>query len=151
LEYASWLEGEGKMMPGFSSELIKVMRAALEEAMTKVPQKQASSAIKANLAACILKATAQGHVTHKAFMDAAENELPSILSLFNRLDQLPQRYRFEDQSSPAGGCLTKFGPEVQIREHAELRLNITMGPPSKRHLIRVGRGVTLSVEKREHR
>ena len=55
-------------MPAFSSELIKVMRAALEEVMEKVPQEQASSAINAHLAASILKAAAEGHTTHEAFM-----------------------------------------------------------------------------------
>jgi hypothetical protein len=91
-------------MPGFSSDLIKVMRAVLEEAMKKVPQDQASSAIKAHLAASILKAAAQGQTTHKALMDAAENDLPAaLLSLFNPLEEPPQRSRFESPSSAAGG------------------------------------------------
>ena len=91
-------------MPAFSSELIKVMRAALEEVTSKLPQGQASSAMKTHLAASILKAAAEGHTTHEAFMDAAEKELPAILSLFEPLERLPQRHRFEGQSSPAGGA-----------------------------------------------
>ncbi len=74
-------------MPAFSSELIKMMRAALEEAISKLPQGQASSAMKTHLAASILKAAAEGHTTHEAFMDAAENELPAILSLFEPLER----------------------------------------------------------------
>jgi hypothetical protein len=93
------------------ASLIKVMRAALEEVMEKVPQEQASSATKAHLAASILKAAAQGHTSQKAFTRAAENDLPCILSSFNAPEQLPQRRRFKSRSSPAGGSPAKLSPE----------------------------------------
>jgi hypothetical protein len=55
------------MMSPFSPELIGIMRAALEEAMTKVPSRQATPAI---------KASAEGLTM------AAISELPTILSSF---------------------------------------------------------------------
>jgi len=50
-------------MPVFSPELIAIMRAALEQAMTKVPPAKATSAIKAHLAQSILRAAAQGETS----------------------------------------------------------------------------------------
>jgi hypothetical protein len=49
----------------------------------------------------------QGHATHNAFIEAAENELPAILSLFNTPERLLQRRGFESQRSPADGCSPK--------------------------------------------
>jgi hypothetical protein len=47
-------------MPSYSPELIQTMRAALDEAMTKIPAEQATPGIKAHLAELILKAAADG-------------------------------------------------------------------------------------------
>jgi hypothetical protein len=59
------------------------MRAALEEAMTKVPSRQATPAIKAHLAQSILRAAAEGQTTAEGLLMAAINELPTILSFFS--------------------------------------------------------------------
>jgi hypothetical protein len=48
------------IMPAFSPALITIMRAVLEEAMTKVPAEQATTVTKAYLAEFILKAAAEG-------------------------------------------------------------------------------------------
>ena len=70
-------------MPTFSPELIQTMRAALEEAMTKVPLEQASPGIKARLAECILKAAAEGQTSYEDLIAVAANQLPTILSMFS--------------------------------------------------------------------
>jgi len=57
------------------------MRAVLEEAMTKVPSEQATTAIKAYLAEFILKAAAEGATSYEALLVAAGNQLPTILSM----------------------------------------------------------------------
>jgi hypothetical protein len=66
-------------MPAFSPELIQIMRAALEEAMTKVPLGQATPGIKAHLAECILKAAAEGQTSYEGLMAAATDQLQTIL------------------------------------------------------------------------
>jgi hypothetical protein len=55
--------GWGRIMPTFSPELIQTMRAALEEAMTKVPLEQATPGIMAHLAECILNVADEGQAT----------------------------------------------------------------------------------------
>jgi hypothetical protein len=70
------------IMPTFSPELIQIMRAALEEAMTKVPLQQATPGIKAYLAECILKAAAEGQTSYEGLLAAAANQLQTILSMF---------------------------------------------------------------------
>jgi len=57
------------------------MRAALEEAMTKVPVEQATPAIKAYLAECILKAAAEGQTSYEGLIAAAAGQLQTILSM----------------------------------------------------------------------
>jgi hypothetical protein len=70
-------------MPAFSPELIALMRAALEEAMTKVPFDQATQGVKAQLAECILKAAADGRTSYDDLLATAANQLQIILSMFN--------------------------------------------------------------------
>jgi hypothetical protein len=70
-------------MPTFSPELIQTMRAALEEAMTKVPLEQATPGIKAYLAECILKAAAQGQTSYEGLIAAATDQLHTVLSMFS--------------------------------------------------------------------
>jgi hypothetical protein len=69
-------------MPTFSPELIQTMRAALEEAMTKVPLEQVTPGIKACLAECILKAAAEGQTTYEGLIASGADQLPTILSMF---------------------------------------------------------------------
>jgi hypothetical protein len=70
-------------MPAFSPDLIQIMRAALDEAMTKVPLEQATPAIKARLAECILKAAAEGQTSYEGLIAEAANQLQTILSMFS--------------------------------------------------------------------
>jgi hypothetical protein len=70
-------------MPTFSPALITVMRAVLEEAMTKVPAEQATTVTKAYLAEFILKAAAEGLTSYEGLMAAVINELPTIPSMFS--------------------------------------------------------------------
>jgi hypothetical protein len=69
-------------MPQFDPQLIQDMRNALEEVMTKVPLEYSTSATKAYLAECILKAAAQGHTTYNELIAAASDQINVILSLF---------------------------------------------------------------------
>jgi hypothetical protein len=71
------------IMPTFSPALITIMRAVLEEAMTKVPAEQATTVTKAYLAEFILKAAAEGLTSYEGLMVAAINQLPIILSMFS--------------------------------------------------------------------
>jgi hypothetical protein len=96
-------------MPAFSSELVKVMRSALEEVMRKVPQEHASSAIKAHLAGAILIAAAQGHATQKVFMHLAENELPAILSLLQPVGAAAEAIASLNSLNRAGGSIAELG------------------------------------------
>jgi hypothetical protein len=70
-------------MPTFSPALITIMRAVLEEAMTKVPAEQATTVTKAYMAEFILKAAAQGLTSYEGLMAAVINQLPTILSMFS--------------------------------------------------------------------
>lgn len=70
-------------MPTFSPALITIMRAVLEEAMTKVPAEQATTETKAYLAEFILKAAAEGLTSYEGLMAAVINQLPTILSMFS--------------------------------------------------------------------
>jgi len=70
-------------MPQFDPQLIKVMRAVLEDIMTRVPTEQSTQAAKAYLAECILKAAGQGHTNYDALMAAAADQMHVILSLFS--------------------------------------------------------------------
>jgi hypothetical protein len=70
------------VVPTFSPALITIMRTVLEEAMTKVPAKQATTATKASLAEFILKAAAGGLTSYEGLIAAAVNQLPTILSMF---------------------------------------------------------------------
>jgi hypothetical protein len=71
------------IMPAFSPELVQTMRAALEEAMTKVPLEQANAGIKAHLAECILKAAAEGQTSYEGLIAAASDQLQTILAMFS--------------------------------------------------------------------
>jgi len=69
-------------MPAFSPALITIMRAVLEEAMTKVPAEQATTATKAYLAEFILKSAAGGLTNYEGLISAAVSQLRTILSMF---------------------------------------------------------------------
>jgi hypothetical protein len=69
-------------MPAFSPALITIMGTVLEEAMTKVPAEQATTATKAYLAEFILKAAARGLTNYEGLIAAATSQLTTILSMF---------------------------------------------------------------------
>jgi len=54
----------------------------LEEAMTRVPAEQPTTATKAYLAEFILKAAAGGLTNYEGLIAAAVSQLPTILSMF---------------------------------------------------------------------
>ena len=54
------------------------MRAALDEAMTKIPVDQASVRIKAHMAELILKAAADGQTSHEGLVAAALDQIQTI-------------------------------------------------------------------------
>ena len=68
-------------MPQFDPQLIQTMRNALEE-VSRVPLEYSTSATKAYLAECILKAAAQGHTSYNELIAAASDQIQTILSLF---------------------------------------------------------------------
>ena len=69
-------------MPQFDPQLIQDIRNALEEVMTRVPLEYSTTAAKAYLAECILKAAAQGHVSYNELVAAAADQIQVVLSLF---------------------------------------------------------------------
>jgi hypothetical protein len=69
-------------MPYFDSELVEVMRDALEEVMREVPSEYSTPATKAYLAECILKTAAQGQVSRNELVAAAADQIPVAITLF---------------------------------------------------------------------
>lgn len=68
-------------MANYSPELIQLMRAVLDEVMTKIPVDQATQGIKAHVAECILKAAAEGQTTYDGLLVAASDQLQAIISM----------------------------------------------------------------------
>ena len=71
----------GNFVPSYSPELIQIMRAALDEVMTKVPLEQATPGIKAALAEYILKAAAEGETDYNSLVTAASDQIHTVLSI----------------------------------------------------------------------
>jgi hypothetical protein len=69
-------------MAALNPALVRAMRDALDEAMTRVPTEYATSETKAYLAECILKAAAQGHTTYNELVAAAGDQIQNIISAF---------------------------------------------------------------------
>ena len=72
---------EGCIMPSYSPELIQIMRAALDEVMTKFPAHQATPGIKTQMAEFILRAAAQGQTSHEGLVVSASGQIQEILSM----------------------------------------------------------------------
>jgi len=68
-------------MPSYSPELIQIMRAALDEVMTRIPLDQATPSVKAAMAECILKAAANGQTSYDGLIAAASEQIQTILSM----------------------------------------------------------------------
>jgi hypothetical protein len=60
-------------MAAFDPRLVRTMREALDEAMTRVPPEYATVETKACLAEYILRAAAQGRTTYKELVAAASH------------------------------------------------------------------------------
>ena len=68
-------------MPSHSPELIQIMRAALDEVMTKVPVEHATPGIKAALAEYILKAAAEGETDYESLVAVGADQIHTLLSM----------------------------------------------------------------------
>ncbi|MBR0797426.1 hypothetical protein JQ615_18725 [Bradyrhizobium jicamae] len=68
-------------MPQFSRELIALMRTTLDDVMSTVPPEIATTATKAFLAECILKAAAQGHTGYNELLAAASDHIQTITTM----------------------------------------------------------------------
>jgi hypothetical protein len=68
-------------MSDYSPELIQIMRAALDDVMTKLPVDHASVAIKARMAEYILKAAAGGQTSYDALLASASDHIQTVLSM----------------------------------------------------------------------
>ena len=66
-------------MPSYSPDLIQIMRATLEDVMTRIPADQATVTVKAHMAEVILKAAAQGQTTYDGLLAAASEQVQTIL------------------------------------------------------------------------
>jgi hypothetical protein len=69
-------------MPQFTPQLIRDMRNALEDVMTRVPDEYVTAAVKVYLAECILKAAARGHTNYNELVSAALDQIQTAISLF---------------------------------------------------------------------
>lgn len=70
-------------MPAFNPELIRLMRAVLEEVMARVPPEQATAGVKAHLAEIILKAAAQGVTSYDGLIVAASSQVQAIVAMMS--------------------------------------------------------------------
>ena len=68
-------------MPSYSPELIRIMRATLDEVMTRIPADQVTPGIKAHMAEFILKAAAKGQTSYEGLLAAASDQIQTILSM----------------------------------------------------------------------
>ena len=68
-------------MPSYSPELIQVMRAALEDVVTRIPVDHVTPAIKAQIAQVILKAAAEGQTSYDGLVAAASSQIQAILAM----------------------------------------------------------------------
>ena len=69
------------IMPQFDAELVQLMRGVLEDAMTKVPMDIPATTAKAYLAEAILKSAAQGHTSYDELLNAAVDQIHTIVSM----------------------------------------------------------------------
>jgi hypothetical protein len=68
-------------MPSYSPELIQVMRAALDDVVTRIPVDHVTPAIKAHIAEIILKAAAEGQTSYDGLVAAAASQIQSIVAM----------------------------------------------------------------------
>jgi hypothetical protein len=68
-------------MASYGPELIQIMRAVLDEVMTKIPVEQGTPGVKAHMAEVILKAAAQGQTSYDGLLASASDQIQTILSM----------------------------------------------------------------------
>jgi hypothetical protein len=68
-------------MPSSSPELVQIMRAALDDVMTKIPVDQVTPGIKAHMAEVILKAAAEGQTSYDGLLARASEQIQTILAM----------------------------------------------------------------------
>jgi hypothetical protein len=68
-------------MPSYGPEIIQIMRAVLDEVMTKIPMEQVTPGIKAHMAEFILKAAAEGQTSYDGLLAAASGQIQTIVSM----------------------------------------------------------------------
>jgi hypothetical protein len=69
------------LVPTYSPELIRTMRAVLDEAVSKLPAHRATSGTKVHMAELILKAAAEGETSHRGLLDAVSKHLGRLSSV----------------------------------------------------------------------
>src|SRR6516225_7207472 len=97
-------------MASYGPELIQIMRAVLDEVMTKIPVEQVTPGVKAHMAALILKAAAAGQTSYDGLLASASDQIQTILSLLSRSQRLPRfptRYPASDGAWIGAGGQTR--------------------------------------------
>jgi protein involved in ribonucleotide reduction len=72
----------GAAMPQFTPQLIRDMRKALEDVMTRIPVEYTTAAVRVYLAECILGAAAEGHTNYNELFTAAADQIQTAISRF---------------------------------------------------------------------
>jgi len=72
-----------RIMASYGPELIQIMRAVLDEVMTKIPVEQVTPGVKAHMAEVILKAAAAGQTSYDGLLASASDQIQTILSLLS--------------------------------------------------------------------
>src|SRR5215813_1199124 len=70
-----------RIMASYGPELIQIMRAVLDEVMTKIPVEQVTPGLKAHMAEVILKAAAEGQTSYDGLLTSASAQIQTILSM----------------------------------------------------------------------
>jgi hypothetical protein len=68
-------------MASYGPELIQIMRAVLDEVMTKIPVEQVTPGVKAHMAEVILKAAAEGQTSYDGLLTSASAQIQTIVSM----------------------------------------------------------------------
>jgi hypothetical protein len=77
-------------MPHYSPDFVQTMRSTLDEVVTKIPENQATSAVRAKIAELILKTAAEGQRSYAGLINAASEQVPTIISEFSFVRKAPE-------------------------------------------------------------
>jgi hypothetical protein len=67
-------------MASYDPEFVQIMRAVLDEVMTKVPAGRATPGIEEQVAVFILKSAANGQTSYRGLLARVSDRIPTILS-----------------------------------------------------------------------